>query len=148
MMRPQAPAPPPPVVYAPPPPPVLAYAPPPPLPPPPTLPPPSFHKYTKRLQKVDSKLEALTAAVMRLSKERQKAPASGLDNATKMVLGVGLFLLLLAVLIVAIVHMVKSEGAVQMLLRDQDSMRLWMQKFGGSITNVAPPSSVIPSVPS
>jgi hypothetical protein len=96
---------------------------------------------------VDTKLDALTAAVMRLNKERQNASPAGLDNATKMVLGVGLFLLLLAVLIVAIVHMVKSEGAVQMLLRDQDIMRLWMQKFGSSITNVLPPASAAaPSV--
>ena len=90
-------------------------------------------KYTKRLQKVDAKLDALSAAVVRLTK-RRPPPPPWLDSGTKLVLCVGLFLLLLAVLLVVIVHMVKTDGAVALL---QANMRQWMQKFGGATSNAA-----------
>ena len=101
---------------------------------------PTADKHAKRLKKVDDKILRLTEAVVRMGKQRARGAAPPpADSGTQLVLCAGLFLLLLAVLIVAIVHMVKTDGAINLLLRDQDHMRQWMQKFGGHSGN-APPS--------
>ena len=103
---------------------------------------PTADKHAKRLKKVDDKILRLTEAVVRMGKQRARGTAPPLppaDSGTQLVLCAGLFLLLLAVLIVALVHMVKTDGAINLLLRDQDHMRQWMQKFGGHSGN-APPS--------
>jgi hypothetical protein len=95
-------------------------------------------KHAKRLKKVDDKIQRLADAVARMGKRARGAPAPPADSSTQLVLCAGFFLLLLAVLIVAIVHMVKTDGAISTLLRDQDSMRQWMQKFGGHSGNIPP----------